>query len=98
MQLKMFSSNLADQFILFPTKRRLPMIHIVFQHADVDVLKKAIELDESLEGEILEIREEFAVGPLHEIDTEEGWNARVNWWNTLVSTTPYSRDTFDFDD
>jgi hypothetical protein len=74
------------------------MIHIVFQHADVDVLKKAIELDESLEGEILEIREEFAVGPLHEIDTEEGWNARVNWWHTLLSTTPYSRDTFDFDD
>ena len=54
------------------------MIHIVFQTADVEVLKKAIELDESLEGEILEIKDEFAVGPLDQIDTEEGWNQRVS--------------------
>lgn len=74
------------------------MIHIVFQTADVEVLKKAIELDESLEGDILEIKEEFAVGPLDQIDTEEGWAARVGWWNSLVANTPYSNNTFDFDD
>ena len=74
------------------------MIHIVFQTADVEVLKKAIELDESLEGEILEIKDEFAVGPLDQIDTEEGWNQRVSWWSSLVANTPYSKNTFDFDD
>ncbi|MGZ8537450.1 MAG: DUF1835 domain-containing protein [Flavisolibacter sp.] len=74
------------------------MIHIVFQTADVDILNKVIELDQSLEGEILEIKEEFAVGPLDQIDTEEGWNERLSWWNGMIANTPYSKNTFDFDD
>jgi hypothetical protein len=32
------------------------MIHIVFNTADAEVLKKAIELDETLAGEIIEIK------------------------------------------
>jgi hypothetical protein len=65
------------------------ILHIVFQEADVDVLQKAITLDESLAGEIFEIKDEFAVGPLESIDTEEGWQARENWWRELVNASPY---------
>ena len=76
------------------------MIHIVFQHLDVTTLKKAIELDESLEGEVLEIKDEFAVGPIENIDTEEGWTARQNWWRGLLSGSPYSHENLvgSFDD
>jgi hypothetical protein len=56
------------------------MIHIVFQQADVGTLQKAIALDETLQGEVLEIKDDFAVGPLENIDTAEGWEARANWW------------------
>ena len=37
------------------------MIHIVFNEADVSVLKKAIEIDESLQGEVILVRDDYAV-------------------------------------
>ena len=69
--------------------RGLGMIHIVFQQADVDVLKQAMELDEDLKGEIFEIKDEWGVGPLLNLDTEEGWNARGDWWRELLKESPY---------
>src|SRR5215218_2165760 len=76
------------------------MLHIVFQHADVATLQKAIELDTTLQGEILEIKDDFAVGPLEDIDTDEGWTARENWWRQLLSQSPYSHENLvgSFDD
>jgi len=65
------------------------MIHIVFQQMDVDLLKKAMELDESLKGGIVEIKDEWSVGPLKDLDTDEGWNARGEWWRMLLQGTPY---------
>lgn len=75
------------------------MIHIVFQQPDVELLKKAIELDETLHGEIFEIKDEWGVGPLKDIDTEEGWNAREDWWRMLLKDSPYGEKTVgSFDD
>src|SRR5687767_12743635 len=61
------------------------MIHIVFQEADVAVLRDAIKLDESFEGEVIQIKDDFAVGPLKDIYTEEGINARKEWWRTVLA-------------
>ena len=66
------------------------MIHIVFQQADVETLQQAIQLDDSLNGPIHQIKDDFAVGPIINIDTEEGWNERGNWWRSLVEASPYS--------
>ena len=76
------------------------MIHVVFQQADVTTLKKAIELDGTLQGAILEIKDDFAVGPIENIDTEEGWVARENWWKDLLAQSPYSHENLvgSFDD
>lgn len=68
------------------------MIHIVFNAGDVDVLQKAIELDETLAGEVIQVKDDFAVGPLASLDTEEGWNARVEWWRSLLQGSPYGQD------
>jgi hypothetical protein len=65
------------------------MLHIVFQHADVQVLQDAIKLDESLQGEVIEIKDEWGVGPLKELETGEGWDARQNWWRDLLIGSPY---------
>lgn len=64
-------------------------LHIVYQQADVNILQKAIELEHALAGEIKEIKDDFAVGPLKDIDTEEGWVARENWWKELITGSPY---------
>jgi hypothetical protein len=74
------------------------MIHIVFQHADVNLLKEAMKLDESLNGEIFEIKDEWGVGPLKDIDTVEGWETRINWWKGLVAGSPYEKNIGTFDD
>jgi hypothetical protein len=65
------------------------MIHIVFQHADVHVLKEAMKVDENLSGEIVEIKDEWGVGPLKNLDTDDGWSARADWWRELLKDSPY---------
>jgi hypothetical protein len=68
------------------------MIHIVFNESEVQLMQQVIELDETLAGEVLLIRDDFAVGPLTGLDTEEGWNARVEWWRNLLETSPYGQN------
>ncbi|MFN2457925.1 MAG: DUF1835 domain-containing protein [Chitinophagaceae bacterium] len=68
------------------------MIHVVFQQSDVTTLQKLIALDETLKGDIFEIKDEFAVGPLDNLDTDEGWSAREKWWTELIEFSPYPND------
>jgi len=49
------------------------MIHIVFEQPNVEVLTKAIELDKTMQGDIIEIKDDFAVGPLLDIYETEGY-------------------------
>lgn len=75
------------------------MIHIVFQQADAEILKAAMELDGSLQGDVFEIRDEWGVGPLKDLDSEEGWQARVDWWKELLKDAPQVEKTAaSFDD
>jgi len=74
------------------------MLHIVFQQAAVQLLKEAIKLDESLAGDVFEIKDEWGVGPLKDLDTDEGWAARQNWWREMLVGSPYGEKlvgTFD---
>jgi hypothetical protein len=65
------------------------MIHIVFEEANIEALQKAIELDETLEGEIIQIKDDFAVGPIENIYQTEGYQQRRDWWQTLLENSPY---------
>jgi hypothetical protein len=61
------------------------MIHIVFNEADVTVLQKAIELDETLEGQIVQIKDDYAVGPLQNIYVGDGIETRKQWWRDVLA-------------
>lgn len=65
------------------------MIHIVFNESEIELMQQVIQLDETLAGDVIQIRDDFAVGPLAGIDTEEGWQARLDWWRTLLQGSPY---------
>jgi hypothetical protein len=65
------------------------MIHIVFQRNDVDALKRSFELEPSLAGEVILIEDDFAVGPLKDIYTAEGWAARKEWWRGVLAGGDY---------
>jgi hypothetical protein len=68
------------------------MVHIVFQEADVEVLQKAFELDETLQGDIIEIKDDYAVGPIENIYTEEGYQQRGEWWKQMIDDSPYNTE------
>lgn len=65
------------------------MMHIVFQEADVAVLNAALKLDETFTGDVILVRDDFAVGPLNNIDSTEGMEERKNWWAKLLQYSPY---------
>lgn len=66
------------------------MIHIVFNESELGLMKQVMELDETLAGETIQIKDDYAVGPLSGIDTEEGWQARYNWWMSLLEGSHYA--------
>lgn len=76
------------------------MIHIVFNEPDVEVLKKAIELDETLQGDVIQIKDDYAVGPIKDIYSDEGIEARKQWWREVLAGTEIQMtiDTGEVDD
>lgn len=65
------------------------MIHIVFNTADIAVLQQAIEMEPEMAGEVWEVKDDYAVGPLGEIFTEEGVAARKDWWRMVLAGGDY---------
>lgn len=65
------------------------MYHIVFNEPDVEVLKQAIALDENLQGELILIRDDYAVGPIADIYRGEGREVRENWWKEVLAGGDY---------
>ncbi|RTL61017.1 MAG: DUF1835 domain-containing protein [Sphingobacteriales bacterium] len=76
------------------------MIHIVFNEADVKVLQEAIGLDETMQGEVLQVKDEYAVGPIANIYAEEGIETRKQWWREVLAGGDYAGkvDTDEVDD
>lgn len=74
------------------------MIHIVFNESETDLMKQVIEMDETLSGDVVQIKDDFAVGPLANIDTPEGWQARLDWWANISQGSPYDGIVGSFDD
>lgn len=75
-------------------------MHIVFQQEDINTLSKSFELDESLRDEIIQIKDDFAVGPLKDIYSPEGIEERKQWWRNVLAGGDYSNlvDNRDVDD
>ena len=74
------------------------MIHLVFNTADIAAIEAAIELDETLAGKVIEIKDDYAVGPLLEIYENEGYQARRDWWQNVLAFSPYSEQLDIVDD
>jgi len=65
------------------------MIHIVFQQMDVEALNAAIALDPSLNGDVIQIADDFAVGPVDDIYSTEGIEGRKMWWREVLAGGDY---------
>ncbi len=65
------------------------MIHIVFNEADVKVLQEVIKIDDTLAGEVTQIKDDYAVGPLKNIYVGEGKETRRQWWRDVIAGGDY---------
>ncbi|MDP4129443.1 MAG: DUF1835 domain-containing protein [Bacteroidota bacterium] len=61
------------------------MFHIVFQPRDVEVLTAAMDMDEALDGEIVLIADDYSLGPVADLWTEEGLTLRKLWWQQVLN-------------
>jgi hypothetical protein len=61
------------------------MIHVVFNEADVAVLGQALQLDEQLAGEIICIKDDYAVGPLGNLYSGDDIGVRRQWWRDVLA-------------
>ncbi len=74
------------------------MIHLVFNTADIASIEAAIALDESMAGKVIEIKDDYAVGPLVDIYETEGYQARRDWWKNILEHSPYEEQLDIVDD
>ena len=74
------------------------MIHLVFDTADMASIEAAIALDETLAGKVIEIKDDYAVGPLLDIYETEGYQARRDWWKNILEHSPYEEQLAIVDD
>jgi len=74
------------------------MIHLVFNTADVASIEEAIALDDSLAGKVVEIKDDYAVGPILDIYETEGYQARRDWWKNILEHSPYEEQLVIVDD
>lgn len=66
------------------------MIHIVFNESEVALMQQVVEADESLAGEVIQIKDDYAVGPIAAIYETEGYQQRRDWWKELLQNSPYT--------
>jgi hypothetical protein len=76
------------------------MIHIVFNEADVRVLEEAIQLDETMSGDVIQVKDDYAVGPLNDMYSGSGREERNQWWRDVLAGGDYEgkADTGEVDD
>ena len=58
------------------------MLHVLFNEPDMALLKEVQDLDPGLEGPIVLVRDDYAVGPIHSLDLTEGQQQRLSWWKS----------------
>jgi|LakMenEpi03Aug12_release.lakeMendotaPanAssembly.Ray.scaffolds.fasta_scaffold340161_2 hypothetical protein len=68
------------------------MIHIVFEEANKTILEQVIGMDPSLAGDIICIKDDYAVGPLEAIYETAGYQARKAWWEQVLEHSPYTQE------
>ena len=71
------------------------MIHIVFDQTDAEVLQQSINMDETLAGEIVVLTDDYSLGPIENIYTEEGISLRKEWWKNVLTGGDFEKDLSD---
>ncbi len=64
------------------------MFHILFEPRAAEALNAAMDLELSLEGEIVVLNDDLSLGPLSDLETPEGRQARTQWLVKVTGADP----------
>jgi Domain of unknown function (DUF1835)/Protein of unknown function len=59
-----------------------PMFHILFDARGAELISEAMNADEALDGETILMKDDYSIGPINDLQTEEGRIHRKNWFST----------------
>jgi hypothetical protein len=59
------------------------MFHFVFDSRGAENLNAAMDMDESLDGETVLVRDDYSVGPIQDLFSESGLTMRKKWWEEI---------------
>ncbi len=74
------------------------MLHIVFSEADINTLQQAFQLDNTFAGDVWQIKDDFAAGPVANIYETKGYQQRRDWWKSLLQHSRYEEQIHIVDD
>lgn len=57
------------------------MFHLVFDARGAELISEAMDMDEALDGEIILIRDDYSIGPVHDLHAASGRAQRRDWLN-----------------
>lgn len=63
------------------------LLHLVFDAQGGELIQESFSLEEQecdYQGEILVLEEDFALGPISEIQEAAGWQSRKQWWQSVL--------------
>jgi hypothetical protein len=55
------------------------MFHLLFESRAAEALNAAMDLEQSIEGEIVVLQDDLSLGPISDLETEEGRQVRTEW-------------------
>jgi hypothetical protein len=59
------------------------MFHIVFDYRGAELLNAAMDMDEALDGEVVLMQDDYSVGPIQDLFSDEGRAERKKWWSGI---------------
>jgi len=65
-------------------QKPVKIIHMVFDQAGGEQIKQSFEIEPANAGEIIYIEDNYSLGPVADLSEAEGWQARKNWWQSVL--------------
>ncbi len=59
------------------------MFHIVFDKRGAELISEAMDMDNTLDGEIILIHDDYSIGPIKDLHTESGRIQRADWFRNI---------------
>jgi len=65
-------------------QKNVSIIHLVFDEPGAEQIRQSFELEPEITGEIVYIADNYSLGPVADLGESEGWQARKQWWQSVL--------------